>query len=85
MIKNIQLLQEALIVGIIIVVIGSIVSYIISKFNTHKMPPICKYWNKYHIMEICLFFTGFLGHLALEALGMNKWYCKYGRACIRKI
>ena len=49
------------------------------------MPPICKDWNKYHIMEICLFFTGFLGHLALEALGMNKWYCKYGRACIRKI
>ena len=48
------------------------------------LPPVCKDWNKNYIMEISLFLTGFLTHLAFEFMGANKWYCKYGNACLKK-
>ena len=38
-------------------------------------------WNKYYVMEIALFFTGFCLHLGCEFTGINKWYCKHGNAC----
>ena len=49
------------------------------KVNSFKLdlPKICKSWNKNHVMEICLFFTGFLFHILCEISGINHWYCKY--------
>ena len=58
-----QLLIEAFIVGILTVCIGSLVGFIIGKGFSNNLPKICSEWNKNHIMEICLFLTGFFGHL----------------------
>ena len=74
-------LSIGLIGVIILVIIGTIVGFIVSKFNTNKMPQVCKSWSKNHIMEISLFLTGFIGHYLFEYMGLKKWYCKHGRAC----
>lgn len=78
-----NLFLEAVCVGILVLVIGSLVGYLLS-FSTQsqrQLPKECKNWNKYYIMEISLFLTGFIAHLVLEATGLNKWYCRYGKAC----
>ena len=76
-----KLLVEAGVVGIATVIVGSIVGFIIGKMFSTNLPTICKSWNKNHIMEICLFFTGFFLHLIFEVSGANKWYCNNGNAC----
>ncbi len=83
-----NLLIEALWVGLAIMLIGTVVGYFVGYFMrvflpTTKLPVVCKRWNRYHVMEISLFLTGFLGHLLFEMAGLNRWYCKYGRACRR--
>tara|TARA_Y100000590_G_scaffold452872_1_gene596837 strand:- start:712 stop:957 length:246 start_codon:yes stop_codon:yes gene_type:complete len=77
-----RILIESSVVGILVVIIGTIISFIISKFIVSDLPPVCKNWNKNFIMEICLFLTGFITHLLCEYLGVNKWYCKNGNACV---
>ena len=78
-----QLLLEAVVVGIITVIVGNIVGFIIGKSLSVDLPAVCKDWNKYYTMEISLFLTGFLIHLICEFSGINKWYCKNGFACLR--
>lgn len=63
-----QLFIEALFVGIIIVIIGSIVSLCVAYIFKSDLPKICKAWNKNHVMEISLFFTGALFHI------FYKWF-----------
>ena len=79
-----MIIVEALWVGILIVVIGSVVSFVVGKIIPNKLPKVCKNWNKNYVMEICLFLSGFLGHLLFEITGINKWYCKNGYACLKK-
>lgn len=76
-----NLVVEGISVGIVVVIIGYFVSIIVGKIMTVDMPRLCREWNKNHIMEICLFITGFLTHVIFELLGLNKWYCLHGRAC----
>tara|TARA_Y100000590_G_scaffold443363_1_gene572700 strand:+ start:1051 stop:1311 length:261 start_codon:yes stop_codon:yes gene_type:complete len=78
--KNIRLLIEAVIVGIITVVVGYIVTWIVSNFNKDAKD-INKEWNKNHIMELVLFLTGVCIHLLCEVSGINSWYCENGLAC----
>ena len=80
-IKMVQLWVEAVILGLLLIVAGTIVSWIVSKFSGTDLPPVCKDWNKNYIMEISLFLTGVVGHLFFEFTGANKWYCKNGYAC----
>ena len=69
-----KLLIEALVVGVATVIIGTLVGFIIGKyFSSSNLPKICKTWNKNHIMEICLFLTGFILHILCEFSGINKW------------
>ena len=75
------LIIEAIVVGILTVIVGTIVGYVVGKLFSNDLPKICKTWNRNHIMEICLFFTGFIIHLICEFSGINKWYCKNGYAC----
>lgn len=84
-IKNInsRLFVEALIVGILIVAVGTAISYIATLLIKSDMPPMCKDWNKNFIMEICLFVTGFITHILFELIGANTWYCKNGNACVK--
>ena len=74
-----QLFIEAFVVGIVLVIIGSLVGRVSG--SSQDTPEECKDWNKNYIMEISLFLTGFLTHLAFEAAGANKWYCRNGYAC----
>ena len=78
--KNVRLLIEAAVVGIITVVVGYIVIWILSNFNKDAKD-INKEWNKNHIMEIVLFLTGICVHLLCEVSGINSWYCENGLAC----
>ena len=78
--KNIRLLIEAVVVGIITVVVGYIIIWILSYFNKDAKD-INKEWNKNHIMELVLFLTGVCIHLLCEVSGINSWYCENGLAC----
>lgn len=77
----IKLLIEAIVVGIIVVLIGTAVTYVVSKITAVELPPTCKVWKKNYTMEIALFLTGALTHLGFELVGGNTWYCKNGSAC----
>ena len=76
-----KLLIEAFVVGIATVIIGSIVGFVVGKYFSTNLPKICKSWNKNNIMEICLFFTGFILHIMCVFMKINKWYCNNGNAC----
>jgi len=80
---TITLLIEALVVGLVTTVIGSVVGYLVSIYYPFKveLPSDCKSYNKYFIMQVCLFFTGLVTHLLFELVGGNKWYCNNGVAC----
>lgn len=83
MIKYMNVFVEAVVVGIATVIMGTLVSQAIRLLNPGKSSDCnCgKNWNQYYVMEIALFFTGFLLHFAFEYSGGNKWYCKHGNAC----
>ena len=80
-----RLIVEAILVGIMVVIIGNIVGFLLSKIKTISpvTDAVCKDWNKYYIMEISLFVTGVFVHLLCELIGLNKWYCKNGYACMK--
>lgn len=77
------LIVEAVAVGLGIVVVGTLVSWVVGRMMGTDLPPVCKDWNKNYIMEISLFLTGVIGHFLFEFSGLNKWYCKNGFACRR--
>ena len=80
-----QLIIEAFLVGLLTILIGSIVGAGFGYINTLLQPEYIQKnnnWNKYHIMEQSLFFTGFFIHLLCEYFGINKLYCKKGYACL---
>ena len=78
-----NLLKEAAIVGVLIVAIGTVTSFVVGKFYESDLPPACSEWNKNLVMEACLFFTGFVAHIVFEKAGLNKWYCRNGVACVK--
>lgn len=77
----VRLLVEAVSVGILTVLVGSLVGFILGKTVSTNLPKLCKEWNKNHIMEMSLFLTGVSVHFLCEITGINKWYCKNGVAC----
>jgi xanthine/uracil permease len=81
-----QLILEAIVVGIVITVIGYLVSLVIQLVMDRMGVKRSKNtdWNKYHVMEIALFLTGFIAHLLFEIVGLNKWYCTSGHSCLKK-
>ena len=78
------LLIEGFFVGILTVIVGTIVGYVLGNIFSNNLPKICKEWNKNHIMEITLFIIGFIIHIFCEIVGINKWYCKNGNACNKR-
>lgn len=79
-----KLLVEAVIVGIVLIIVGNLVSILLrkAKIGHVELPSECKKWNEKYIMEISLFLTGVLTHLFFEMIGANGWYCKNGNACL---
>lgn len=78
--KTLRLLIEAGAVGIITIVVGYVITWILSNFSI-EAKNVNKEWNKTHIMELSLFLTGACIHLLCEVTGINSWYCKNGLAC----
>ena len=76
-----KLLKEGVVFGVLVVVVGTIISKIVGRYFSVELPKVCKSWNRYYAMEISLFFTGLLAHFFCEAVGINRWYCKNGAAC----
>ena len=76
-----KVLLESTISGLLILVVGTVVSFIVGAFFSVDLPAVCKKWNKNNIMGFCLFLTGFFTHILCEFSGINKWYCKNGSAC----
>ena len=58
----VKILTNAICVGIATLVVGLFVGFVISQITPHKKYECseCRDWNKYHVMEISLFFTSFL-------------------------
>jgi hypothetical protein len=77
------LIYEAGAVGIVVVLVGVVVSGIVGMFHK-QTKSVCKDWNKNHVMELTLFLIGVFSHLLFEFLGFNRWYCKNGHACKSK-
>jgi hypothetical protein len=75
-----RLLIEAIVVGVITVLVSQIVTIFYTNHN--ELPEICKSWNKNYVMEKSLFFIGFVTHLLCQVVGINKWYCTHGVACV---
>lgn len=53
-------LMKSTVMGIMTLIIGSLVGFIVGRLFGIDLPDVCKKWNKNHIMEISLFFTGFI-------------------------
>ena len=70
-----KMLVNALIAGLLIMVVGTVVGYVAGKFTKTDLPPTCKDWNKNYIMEISLFFTGFVAMLVAHWAGLCKRLC----------
>ena len=72
---NSGVLIEAVIVGILVILIGTILHILSMKlYGKHDL-------NNMAIYAVHLFVVGIVTHLICEVTGMNKWYCKNGTAC----
>ena len=69
-----QLLYEAISVGMLVVIVTHGLGYIFSLNDTLS--------DVYEdSLAVKLFISGFVTHLVFEYFGFNKWYCKNGFAC----
>ena len=71
-----KLFIEAIVVGIIIMIIATPSSILASKI----LPTIND--NHYPVMYLSLFITGVSSHFTMEFFKLNKWYCTNGEACL---
>ena len=76
-----NILLEAIFVGIAIAIIGFIISLLVmyvddSKFTIKKYT----FWKS---VLLSYFLTGMVGHLFFQYVGLNSYYCKYGVACLK--
>ena len=72
-----HIIIEGSIVGIATVILGTIISYLYALLKNKDTKFI-----KNTGMYICLFLTGFILHVGWDIVGLNKWYCKNGYACL---
>lgn len=68
-------LTEAVIVGLLLIPFTYATGFAFSGvMKKPVLPDVCKTWNRHYVMEINLFLSGFFFHLAMEYLGINRWY-----------
>lgn len=61
-------LTDAVVFGIIVLIMGGVTHVVLGNISqlSVQLPPVCKDWNKYHVMEISLFVTGFLSYIVFK-------------------
>jgi len=70
--SNPKTFYQAVMFGVVSVLIGLILSIVFS-FLKPELPDECSVWDNYYIMEVILFFTGFI----LRYLIINETVGKY--------
>jgi len=74
MTRFLNILGEAIIVGVSAVIMGLLVHYFFGYHAKHENSPHMK--QQMIDLSVTLFFTGFLLHLFFEVVGLNKYYIK---------
>lgn len=59
------LTYKAIITGIVFLIIGLLISMIFG-FLKPELPTDCEIWDKYYVMEVTFFFSGFVFRFLLE-------------------
>ena len=72
-----SILIEGAVVGLSTLILGLVVRYIIANFE--NINPNFVFHNKG--MWLSLFLTGFILHIGLDLIGLNRWYCKNCAGC----
>ena len=77
---NNAVLKEAIGVGFLGMIIGSMIGKLLEKVYGVSLPKACNSWNKYYIMEISLFLTNFIIIISATLLFVKilNWYFKPG-------
>lgn len=68
---NLLLLIEASIVGVVVALVGTLLTFLFVKLSGKSTKFI---WN--FSMFAILFLTGAFAHILFEIVGFNKYYCK---------
>lgn len=81
---NIQLVWEAIAVGIILVLISLIVMGALHRIYPNDYTGCINLPKSSAKYYVATFAIGIITHLACEATGINHWYCRSGNACKSK-
>ena len=76
------LLYEAIIVGLLLLLISIPIMHITRNIDLSSVPYLQE--NKYIKYYISTILIGMVAHFAFEFSGANKWYCTNGNACQQK-
>jgi hypothetical protein len=74
-----NILIEAILVGIAIAIIGFVISLLLMYIEDNKFT--IKKYTFWKSVLLSNFLTGMVGHLFFQYVGLNSYYCKYGVAC----
>lgn len=78
-----KLFSEAIFVGISLIILGNLVGFLVGKYYIKpELPSGCSEYNKYYVMELTLFLTGFFLHILCEVCGLNRWYISNSAAAL---
>ena len=74
-----KVLGEGVIVGVLLIAFVYISSFLLHvlKYPIPATPEECKKWNSTSIMEVTVFLSGLLFHVACEYSGLNAYYAKH--------
>lgn len=70
--SNTKTFYQAVMFGVVSVLLGLILSYIFG-FLKPELPKECEIWDKYYVMEIVLFLTGFILRYLLTNESIGKY------------
>lgn len=72
-----KIMIEGVAVGLSVLLLGIVIRYIVATFE--GINPNFVFKNSG--MWLSLFLTGFLLHVGLDLIGLNRWYCKNCAGC----
>lgn len=70
--SNPKTFYQAVMFGVVTVLLGLILSYIFG-FLKPELPEECSTWDKYYVMEVVLFLTGFILRYLLTNDNITKY------------